>query len=335
MRPDQSAARNDVLDLARLAAATGVIFIHCAPTTAAASQVVTFAQNVAVPFFLLSSLFLFWRETESGTAPASAFTRRWARVARPYLVWTALYFGARVALHLVHGSSLAEAARHHDLLHVLFAGGAAVQLYFLPLLLLGLVLSTALAGLRTRLWICAALVGVSVALPTITADGGSPALRLLQTYADWTLWLAGPIGLAGLLAASARRTPTGRGRGWWFIGAFVALDLGITIGVIPGGWRLHGLILAALLLRGCLELGATWSAPAPVAALARAAFGVFLVHHFIIEALELAASRLSLGFPPYSIPGLLSVGGITLTLSLASTLGISRAAAARRWLLGS
>ena len=150
MRPETTSPRNDALDLARFAAAAGVIFIHCAPTTPAAGTIVIFAQNVAVPFFLLSSLYLFWREVRRGTPPRAALVRRWPRLVGPYLVWTALYLGARLALGAAQGSPAAELVRHGNWLQVLFTGGAAVQLYFLPLLLLGLVMSAVLAALRPR-----------------------------------------------------------------------------------------------------------------------------------------------------------------------------------------
>lgn len=334
--------RNDVLDVARLAAAFGVILIHCGPTTFAGSRVVAAFQNFAVPFFLLSSLYLFWREVQDSASPGAALWRRLPRLLWPYAAWSGIYYAARVGKAALQHQPLESLVARDTVLHVIGAGAAAVQLYFLPFLLCGLLLAAALAALNIprmrELPLLGALLMAGLVLrPWVpqSASGLGHATPLLLTYAGWFFAITSPVGAAGLFARFWPLTHSSPRRGLLALAVFALVDALATAELLPLGWAAQSLVLSSLLLLTCLHLGAHWRAAPGLAALARTAFGVFLVHHLFIEAIEFADTRWTGGaLKPYTVPAQFAVATLVLALSAGSSWAIGRHVRLRQYLLG-
>src|SRR3954471_20428010 len=94
LRCEVNIPRNYAIDIARLIAAFGVIIIHCAPYTKAVGFIVSFFLNFCVPFFLLTSVYFFWREINKGSDPTTSLHRRLSRLFVSYAVWTLIYVAA-------------------------------------------------------------------------------------------------------------------------------------------------------------------------------------------------------------------------------------------------
>jgi peptidoglycan/LPS O-acetylase OafA/YrhL len=333
-------SRNDALDAARFAAALGVILIHCGPTTAAAARVVDGFQDFAVPFFLLASLYLFWREVSAASRVGPALGRRAVRLLVPYLAWTAIYLTARIGKLALQGTPGRSLLEFESLLPILAAGQGAVQLYFLPYLFAGLCLSALLCRLlRTRA--AGALLGgvlaVGIALlfaPPVPVGLATGAVsRLAWGYLEWGRLLLAPAALAGLIALTWRAEHASRGRAALLAVGFVGLGVGFLL--VPVRPEFRGVILSALLLGACLHLGAFWRARPGVSRVTRTAFGVFLVHHLLIELLEWAdAAALGAQLKPYTLATQALVGPGVLAASVGFVLGVRRCPWLARLLLG-
>jgi peptidoglycan/LPS O-acetylase OafA/YrhL len=137
------AQRNTTIELARLLAALGVIAAHVPSDANGASWFVTALSPLRVPFFYSLSLFMFVASLPR-TTPERVASRIWYRTLIPYLSWTFLYETLIIGKALLtHG--------HHELVwwRTLFYGESAVQLYFLPTLLMLQVLALGLYLLLT------------------------------------------------------------------------------------------------------------------------------------------------------------------------------------------
>jgi surface polysaccharide O-acyltransferase-like enzyme len=335
-------ARQATLDLARLAAAWGVVAVHCSPHTRAAGVVVGMALNVCVPFFLLTSLSFFWHEVRISGDAGHACRRRWARLLGPYVAWTVIYFAARCLKLGLQGRSLRGEFMPAHLVTMLGEGGAAVQLYFLPLLALALGLGWALAPwlqrLSGRALAVAAVVSLGVWLgPSWSGGAGSgPLAHLAARYAGWLVWLLPVVLAAAALTHGLAGARPRRALGWTLLAVAAGLEVAIAAGWFYA-WRLHSLVLAALVLAACHHLPmpaatarARWLAP-----LLRCSLGIFLVHDLVIEAIEFVDARAG-GWltQPYSLGSLLPVSVVVVAVSAAFTLTVARAPAASRVLFG-
>jgi peptidoglycan/LPS O-acetylase OafA/YrhL len=236
-----SSPRNDALDVARFVAAFGVILIHCGPTTPAAGRVVTFFQNFAVPFFLLSSLYLFWREALTASGPRVALLRRLPRLLWPYAIWSLVYYTARLGKAALQGAPLEPLLTSDALFHVAGAGGASVQLYFLPLLLCGFLVAAAVASLTNSTAPASPILGALLAagiflnlLPPLVPSAAGPVAKLLLTYAGWVVLLIAPVCAAGLLAHRWKPAHAIATRGTVALAAFAVVDGLATFGLLPG-----------------------------------------------------------------------------------------------------
>lgn len=336
--------RNRTLDVLRLVASFGVIAIHCAPTNAAAGFVCDFFLNFCVPFFLLSSLFLFWREVGDG-APDRALRRRLPRLLLPYLSWSVIYLGARVLKLLLTGHDVQPLFSAAQLPALVFGGGAAVQLYFLPLLALGLSLAWVLARVlprenaaRTVVLVSVAALGVMLLLvPTLPAalTDGLAWPEIVRRPLDWLGWLVAPVAIAALLARGLPAWRPPATLGWWLVGAAVLVDVLITARLVPYAWRFHSFVLAVVLVVAAEHLRRPFPAGPLTGLILRSGFGVFLVHHLVLEGIELFAARTGRAWnAPYSLPSLLLVCGVTFVISLAFTVTVSRQRHLSRLLLG-
>lgn len=122
--------RNQSLDLVKMIAAFGVVVIHLAPSTVSGEIASKFFGIFAVPFFMLVSLYFFIVRVAKLVSPRFQDLRL-DRILVPYLAWSVIYTLMRWLKFSISGDNL-----EFNIVSVVFFGGGAVQLYFLPLLLL-------------------------------------------------------------------------------------------------------------------------------------------------------------------------------------------------------
>lgn len=118
--------RNSNIDLVKFICAFGVICIHTQSSNWQASLLSSFFSTLCVPFFLLSALVFFIAGLKTIDLPVVA-NKIWTRIVVPYLCWTLIYFLLILVKHfLTHQDSSNEWWK------ILFFGASAVQLYYIP-----------------------------------------------------------------------------------------------------------------------------------------------------------------------------------------------------------
>lgn len=342
--PPLPAARLGAVDAARLVAALGVIVIHCAPGTRGAEVIAEFFLNVCVPFFLLTALYFFARETMSTGQAGEAWRRRARRLIRPYLVWTAIYWAAHAVKLIVARRQVEEVLTRDFAVEALFLGGSAVHLYFVPLLMLAFgfawLLQRALekwATLAGPSVLAVASLGALVLLaPGVTFPAtASLAGRVLGRMADWSVWVL-PYAITTIWLARGALSTDARGwriaGGWWLLVA-AAVDVAMIFRQLPYAWRLEGFLVAAGVLIGCTRLRVDWFERPAGQELAACAFGIFLAHHFFLEGFEWLDARLGWRVKPYGAVAMLEVSAGVFAVSLSFCLAARRLVpGASRWL---
>jgi surface polysaccharide O-acyltransferase-like enzyme len=306
---------------------------------------VDFFLNFCVPFFLLTSVYFFWREAEGASDPTAAFTRRLPRLLVPYAAWTLIYVAARCVKLARLGAPMDRLLNPASLVAIVGAGAGAVQLYFLPLLALALGLAWMLFRLlrlagRNERWMLPLLLAAGLVLLFLPQDSRiasatSPLGRLAAVYLDWLTWMTAVVAAAGLLARLQRATAPGRRWGWALLVIAFAIDILVVSRRVPYAWRFHSLLLASLLLAGCLKFGAARPVGRRLASLLKTSFGVYLVHHLLIEFVEMLDRRpVGRLTQPYHVGSLLLVSGAVLAGSVAFTLAVMRRPRLSRLLIG-
>ncbi|EHQ28461.1 acyltransferase family protein [Mucilaginibacter paludis] len=121
--------RNVSIDIVRLIAAFGVITIHVPFSTPAAGSINEFFSPLCVPFFFLVSLTYFISGLNGTDAVNEVFGKFWKRIILPFWGWTLIYTSLLLAKDYFIGG-----VSHHSLVfwRILFYGESAVQLYYLP-----------------------------------------------------------------------------------------------------------------------------------------------------------------------------------------------------------
>jgi peptidoglycan/LPS O-acetylase OafA/YrhL len=125
----QKTSRNYNIDLLKFFCAFGVIMTHTQNSTHEADSLGGLFSPFRVPFFLVIALVFFISGLKKIELPDLAM-KIWKRIVRPYLAWTAIY----VSLIIIKSR-----ITQHDSLgewwKILFFGASAVQLYFIPKIL--------------------------------------------------------------------------------------------------------------------------------------------------------------------------------------------------------
>lgn len=323
--------RNTTVDFARLLAACGVIALHVPASTGGAHWLDIVFWPLCVPFFFVVSLVYFVANLAKGEVNLqSIFERSWYRLVIPYLAWTAIYTGLLVAKTLlVHGS------REFTWWRILLYGESAVQLYFLPTLLLLQSLALALhlllrAGPNRRVpgWLL--LLGSSVYLGW-GIQHQCFGLATVGSVAGISIYLATAFWLA---PATNNTQPTAS---YLVLGGVCTLA---AIGCNAVGYTAllagYPLILplggVGLLL---LTVGFPALRTAPwLAQMATTSFGIYLCHVLFLEATEFLLECLHLSGISYTFP--VELLEITLLFGVATlfTLLLRRVPLTRRLLLG-
>jgi fucose 4-O-acetylase-like acetyltransferase len=293
--------RNLSIDLIKTVAAFGVVIIHLTPSTHAAEAFTQLFSLFAVPFFFLISLHFFESRVAALSSPRLSDLRL-DRLLVPYAVWTAIYTLLRLLKYRIRGDSL-----HIDVAGVTLFGGGAVQLYFIPLLVLFQAQAFALI-LMVRGSECR-LVGFGVALVAVVFGYVGSAGGF---FGFNSALIKGLIYVA--LAFLLHRTQTAAiGRqinsvfGWLIVALIVPsaffgyplAGLGILEGPIIGygvavlalNWRFHTAIPTLRTVLTC-------------------SYGIYLAHVVFLEGFEFFADKLGYRLTPFSLGAKALVGSL-------------------------
>ena len=288
-----TSSRNLSIDAFRLVCAYGVVFVHLAPCETYGDWVGRSFNVLTVPFFIVTGLFFFIRKTQSALQtpgllmPRLHFDRLWV----PYLSWTLLYLAMRLVKSHLQQTELA-----FEWPQLLLYGGAGVQLYFLPWMLLcqGWVLGILLLRKRQHLLLAGTVLLAALAYACLGSvkdyyqfEEAVPR-SLLYVLAAWLLhqvqssrravganaWIGAVVSLAAVAAAGLDVIPS------WL--AWVAGPL--------AGYAVSSAVLALPAI--------TSSSPLVLLALS-SSYGIYLMHHGFIEGLEVVMARSGFPLTPY------------------------------------
>ena len=314
-----ASTRNLSVDIVRLVAVVGVILIHLTPPTAACGVFTRVFSLFAVPLFLLISLHFFINKVSSLTTPALDDLRL-DRLLVPYVVWGIIYTLLRFAKFHLAGKPF-----DFDWIQFALYGGVAVQMYFIPLLLLfqGLALAVLLLFRTPRKQFIGlyCFVAGTLIFGLVGKWKGYPyfeeGLRLGAAY----------VGLAFSLKYT-QATSGGRHFnvlfGWLMIPLIVSTALWKfpldSLGLLEG--PLVGYAISGLALNWHCQI----SSPL-LRFLVTCSYGTYLAHFGFLESFEFLAARLHLLPASYSISAKLIVGGL-IFLCCVAFIGLSR----RHWL---
>ncbi|MGB7416308.1 MAG: acyltransferase [Thermosynechococcaceae cyanobacterium] len=130
------------IDLFRGLAIYAVIVLHSdEPLTINPTgwQTILEFSKFAVPFFLAASFYLAFKKFYS-TSKGVSLRDRLSRLLIPYGIWSAIYLLYKCFKYVVDGEMSQISQIPQNWFSIIFSGGAAFHLYFLPLLMAGTVL---------------------------------------------------------------------------------------------------------------------------------------------------------------------------------------------------
>ncbi|MDZ8055540.1 MAG: acyltransferase family protein [Aulosira sp. ZfuVER01] len=128
------------IDLCRGIAAYGVILLHSGDKTWATvhplSAQLSYLFNFPVPFFLATSFYLMICRRNPDFS-WNYWQVRLQRILFPYIIWTIIFLAIKTIMFLALHQDNKLNELFKDPFSIIFYGGAAIQLYFLPILLVG------------------------------------------------------------------------------------------------------------------------------------------------------------------------------------------------------
>ncbi|WP_017304414.1 acyltransferase family protein [Spirulina subsalsa] len=315
--------------------------------------------SFAVPFFLALSFYLSFRKiyASQGDYPLKA---RLTRLVIPYLFWTGLYLLYKLIKYALKGDFGQIVKLGQDPIGLMVLGGAAFHLYFLPLLLTG-TLATKLLTPLTRysrpVWV--GLLGLGVSLGVyhllevsgnnfVTQGGvafqgvsaslgveGNPGWRLLGVLVAWLLRCL-PYLFMALILASPRIYPQLEQKN----GLYCVLVLVAFGGVNQWGGNFLPLVLyewsrGYLALLSAIALSPYLPSQDWLKNLGLCSFGIYLLHLFIVEALQMLENRIYTdGIFRHSSPNLLIFAAIVFGLSWVVTDWLMGRKTLAKWMFG-
>jgi peptidoglycan/LPS O-acetylase OafA/YrhL len=132
------------IDLMKGFAAYAVVWVHSSGGLSRSSSdwvtiINSFCNGFAVPFFLATSFLFITKKVFFISGTIYWFKLRVKFLLMPYLVWTTIYSIFRIGKYLLTGDTEKLNAFFTDPVSVIVLGGAGVQLYYLPLLISGVI----------------------------------------------------------------------------------------------------------------------------------------------------------------------------------------------------
>jgi surface polysaccharide O-acyltransferase-like enzyme len=349
------------IDAARVLAAVVVVFIHSAsgPLTGAGppSSIVTIRQSLlwAVPFFLGTSCYFLMRALRRSSNPPAVLRDRIRRLLPPLLAWSTVYLVAKTVLASVTGDDAGLRYVLDDPTRLLVLGGAGVQLYYLPMLMVFVPVGWFVHTVtRRNRWTSIPLSVASVALAwwatyshnsynissaTAFTSATDPAdmnnmARVLLVVTAWAIRLLPYLSICALLIdfdVIKRLRP-------WMAPIGLAIVGALMVWARPVEASAPAELLAAfaLLLAGAsVATVGKGRMSRTVGDLAELSFAVFLVHVAVLQAVQNVGKTAGFGNPNSPSVGFVLVCWlVTTVVSFAVARPIHRMEFSRRWLLG-
>ncbi|KQW80364.1 hypothetical protein ASC89_09795 [Devosia sp. Root413D1] len=320
-----ASSRNASLDALRVLSLFGIVTLHVAGGGFADNKpfgfVVDELSRFAVPVFFLMSAY-FWKD-----ADLAAPLRLAGKVARRVMPAFAIILALTIALRLLEGGRLGFEPTPAGLLLLLWSGGPAFHLWFLPALVLGSAVVATLMKFTGLRWTLAIALGLYL-IGTIIGAYSRPLFG--HGFPFWMdrngLFFAPVFLVAGILLRRHRAALVG-----WPIPAIIAALVAFAVLHLAEGYFVVGryalghdyslatlgyaLSVAGLFMR--IELtNPLWST------LGQATFGAYLIHLLVLKVLAG-----NLGFGRHSL--LMIALGFSVSLGLAVAWRAGRAALAR------
>ncbi len=307
------------IDLLRIMAAVGIIWFHI---EGAPYRMIGYA---GLPAFLLIFFSLVIRQSPSRTTAQFA-RRRWQRLLEPWLFWSLVYGGCRLA----KAAATADWRPLHEILSVqtLFIG-TSIHLWYLPYaFVLGLllhILNKRLAAVNHAAVVVAATgVGV-VTLAACTVDlAGRAATPPLPQWEFGLATLGLGLAIGRSLAVPSRRTQV----------RLLLLISGATLGVcallLSRGFGSTALPYCLAVLLVCLAYLCSVRSNAFIRTAAPLTFGIYLVHPLVLYGLTHSLLR---GGPAGVFADGYYVVAILLTTCLAAALTWALTKTPLRWVV--
>jgi surface polysaccharide O-acyltransferase-like enzyme len=284
----QRHARFAAVDLAKLAAAAAVVWIHV--INCDESRALLPLCRFAVPFFTCAAVYFVLQKIESGQIPFATYClQRARRLYVPFMLWSAVYLAARVIKHKVLGFGSPIVFSGAVLLN-----GTAHHLWFLPFICLVSVVAYGLARVfplprpeRRKRWAAGFLVaGLALAFIPCPVPFRSPGFPV--SYFIDHAWEAIPAAFFGItlfLLLSVQQP--GHGIRWGVLA--VGMTLMLSEFIIQGEPVSANVTGACLLFFTVTQQNRRWMHA--VWPWAQLAFAIYLVHVLFVEALQSVAIR--------------------------------------------
>jgi len=342
------------VDLFRGIAAYMVILLHSRNEAIVApgfwtTQVLIFA-SFAVPFFFAAS-FYFTVERLSRTGEPIALKDKVYRLIIPYGFWSLVYVLARSFIYFKSGDTSGLTSLAQSYLSIIFTGSAAVHLYFLPILLVGLCLAKLLEALviqRKSIKLLSILLFISLLLYSGLIHSGNgykvgrfafasllenmpsvfqnnPLVQFPLTFFAWGIQCFPYVMMAMVLTHSKVHstivTPHyKRARLLGIIGLFLILPF---IQTMPPGLDELSMGYIALIL--AIQLSYHLPENVVLFNLGLCSFGIYLSHHLFVEILEIGLAKINPIFlEKGSLAAVLTIATMSFLLGWMLTYGYQR-----------
>jgi surface polysaccharide O-acyltransferase-like enzyme len=349
------------IDAARVLAAVVVVFIHSAsgPLTGVGPPAVIVsireALRWAVPFFLATSCYFLMRALRRSPQPAVVLRDRIRRLLPPLLAWSSVYLVAKTVLASVTGDDAGLRYVVDDPTRLLALGGAGVQLYYLPMLMVFVPvgwfvhtvtrrarwtsIALSIASIVLAWWATHSHNSYNISSATAFTSATNPAdmnnmARVLLVVTAWAIRLLPYLSICAVLIDF---DVIKKLRPWTApIGLAVVASLMVWARPVEASAPAELLAAFALLLAGAsvATIGHRQTSRV-VGGMAELSFAVFLVHVAVLQAVQNVGKTVGLGNPNSpSVGFVLTCWLVTTVVSFAVAVPIHRLEFSRRWLLG-
>lgn len=318
----------------------------------------------AVPFFLATSFYFAIDPIYQARKYFRLKARLW-RLAVPYAFWTVAYLSYKAAKYWVSQDFEQLREIWHDPVAIIFLGGAAFHLYFLPLLLAGTVLIEPLRDWIKKcrqpfvlgLFCIASLLlyelilgtgnafelGPNTAFKTLVEQtflsNQNPIVRLLLVQIAWIVRCLPYLSMAVLLSYVGIDQRLSKLNWVGRLGLVVAFGIVNTVGgyFLPAAIQELGQGYCGLLLAIALStaLSPKIREHPAISSLSVCSFGIYLLHLFVVEGFQIVGPRLYPGFiNQFSALGLMALALASFVISWLITAGFTRSRILSRLMFG-
>jgi len=315
---EKSSARLEAVDLAKLAAAAAVVWIHV--TNCDESRDFLALCRFAVPFFTCAAVYFVLQKVSSHHPPIGSYVlQRARRLYVPFIWWSVIYLAARVANHAVanEGSPIVISP-------AVLLNGTAHHLWFLPFIAVVSIITYALAKHfgtpreKNMEWWALGFVGAGLAVAMIPCPVPlRPREFPLSYFIDhaWESFPAAFLG-AGLFCILRVTRPHAYVRAAVLIIGLLAIGWDYLEQTHPVAPHVTG---ASLLFFTMTQQNRGWTSA--LWPWAQFAFVIYLVHVLFVEALQTIANRFGTGS---SLSADLSIWALAFVVSALIAKGSSR-----------